>query len=109
MSYRSTSGIVHYYSTYRQPVTALAFDPVSDTLWVGMSSGQVAAFHSNRQRSVFFRAGGPVTKIVPSETHVRAISTDSAEKTAGVGAWSKGAVNKWFRKYALLFLRSTRP
>ncbi|KZV99079.1 hypothetical protein EXIGLDRAFT_739011 [Exidia glandulosa HHB12029] len=97
MSYAATQGIVHYYSTYREPVSALAFDPVSDTLWVGMSSGQLAAFHSNRQRSVFFPAGGTVTKILASESHVRAMSTDSTgKKTGGVGAWSKGGVSKWF-------------
>ncbi|EJD46063.1 hypothetical protein AURDEDRAFT_87257 [Auricularia subglabra TFB-10046 SS5] len=97
MSYQSATPIVHFYETYPQPVTALSFDPVSDTLWAGTQTGQVAAFHSSHQRSVCFPTtkrdqGGLVRRIHATETHVRALSSVAG---AGMGAWSKGAVPKW--------------
>ncbi|KAH7107329.1 ubiquitin carboxyl-terminal hydrolase-domain-containing protein [Auriculariales sp. MPI-PUGE-AT-0066] len=82
MAYRVTTPI---------SITALAFDPVSDTLWTGTQSGQVAAFHSARERSVYFTAGGPVQKIYATDSQVRAMG-----QNAGVGGWSKGGMTKYY-------------
>lgn len=91
MSYRATTPIVHYLHTYPQSITALAFDPVSDTLWTGTQSGELAAFHSNRERSVFYSVGGPVQNIYATDSQVRAMGTN-----AGLGGWSKGGMTKYY-------------
>ncbi|KAJ7789389.1 ubiquitin carboxyl-terminal hydrolase-domain-containing protein [Mycena olivaceomarginata] len=65
-SYRPIAPITA--SSYPQPVTALSFDPVSDTLWLAVS------------------------KIIAGENYVRAMGVTGE----GLGSWSKGGVNKWF-------------
>ncbi|KAJ6606431.1 ubiquitin carboxyl-terminal hydrolase-domain-containing protein [Mycena vulgaris] len=80
---------------YPQPVTALSFDPVSDTLWVGSNSGSIAAYYGTRgARGVLFPVGGSlaVSKIIAGENYVRALGVSGE----GLGSWSKGGVNKWF-------------
>ncbi|KAJ6525112.1 ubiquitin carboxyl-terminal hydrolase-domain-containing protein [Mycena sp. CBHHK59/15] len=80
---------------YPQPVTALSFDPVSDTLWVGSSAGSVTAYYGTRgMRGVAFPVGGSlaVSKIIAGENYVRALGVASE----GLGSWTKGGVNKWF-------------
>uniref|UniRef100_A0A0W0F3U7 PAN2-PAN3 deadenylation complex catalytic subunit PAN2 n=1 Tax=Moniliophthora roreri TaxID=221103 RepID=A0A0W0F3U7_MONRR len=79
---------------YPQPVSALAFDPVSDTLWAGSGTGYISAHHSTRGlRGVCFRAGNhAIQKIIASDNSVRAASTGGN----GVGSWAKGGMNKWF-------------
>ncbi|KDQ59577.1 hypothetical protein JAAARDRAFT_77653 [Jaapia argillacea MUCL 33604] len=77
------------------PITALAFDPVSDTLWAGSNPGNVSAYYSPRgMRGVSFPVGGDhgVKKIVVEDSYVRAI----ASTNKGLGSWSKGGVNKWY-------------
>jgi PAB-dependent poly(A)-specific ribonuclease subunit 2 len=79
---------------YPQPVTALSFDPVSDTLWVGSNSGTVAAYYGTRgAHGVMFPVGGSlaVSKIIAGENYVRALGVAGD----GLGSWSKGGVNKW--------------
>ncbi|KAK7049364.1 poly(A)-specific ribonuclease [Paramarasmius palmivorus] len=79
---------------YPQPVSALSFDPVSDTLWAGSGSGYVSAHHGTRGlRGVCFRAGNhAIQKIISSDNSVKAASTGGN----GVGSWAKGGTNKWF-------------
>ncbi|KAJ7724179.1 ubiquitin carboxyl-terminal hydrolase-domain-containing protein [Mycena maculata] len=80
---------------YPQPVTALSFDPVSDALWVGSNSGNIAAYYGTQgARGVFFPVGGSlaVSKIIAGENYVRALGVAGE----GLGSWSKGGVNKWF-------------
>ncbi|KAI0247045.1 PAB-dependent poly-A-specific ribonuclease subunit PAN2, partial [Lactifluus subvellereus] len=80
---------------FLQPITALSFDPTSDTLWSGTNTGNVTAYYTPQGvRGVSFPVGGglSVNKIVADETQVRAYGV-AAE---GVGAWSKGGVNKWY-------------
>ncbi|KAJ8093092.1 poly(A)-specific ribonuclease [Marasmius tenuissimus] len=79
---------------FPQPVSALSFDPVSDTLWAGSGSGYVSAHHGTTGvRGVCFRAGDhPVQKIVAGDNQVRAASVGGS----GVGSWAKGGMNKWY-------------
>jgi len=96
-TYRSIPPITHQRDIYGQAVTALSFDPVSDTLWAGSSAGTVVAYHGTRSvRGVCFPVGGslPVRNIIAGENYVRALG-HSGE---GVGSWGKGGVNKWFFK-----------
>ena len=85
---------------YPEPVTALAFDPVSDVIWSGSNSGNISAHCSYRGiRGVSFRAGDlSVHKLVAGENYVRA----SCVSGDGVGSWAKGGANKWFHKWASL-------
>ncbi|KZV71779.1 hypothetical protein PENSPDRAFT_577089 [Peniophora sp. CONT] len=88
------------YTAFPQPITALSFDPVSDTLWTGNNAGTVAAYYSaHGLRGVSFKVGGSlaVKKLVADESVVKAC-TVSGE---GVGAWSKGGVNKWYYRTPL--------
>ncbi|KAF7359264.1 PAN2-PAN3 deadenylation complex catalytic subunit PAN2 [Mycena sanguinolenta] len=92
-SYRPIAPITA--SNYPQPLTALSFDPVSDTLWVGSNSGSIVAYHGTRGlHGVSFPVGGQlaVSKILAGENYVRAMGVSGE----GLGSWSKGGVNKWF-------------
>ena len=76
-------------------MTSLCFDTVSDTLWAGHNSGSVVAYFSAQgMRGVTFPVGGSlaVKNLIAGDAHVRAAGIGSD----GVGAWSKGGVNKWF-------------
>ncbi|KAG8217260.1 PAB-dependent poly(A)-specific ribonuclease subunit PAN2 [Butyriboletus roseoflavus] len=78
-----------------QPVTALAFDPVSDSIWTGDNAGTVTALHSlHGLRGVSFPVGGalPVKQLAVADNHVRALGLAGH----GVGAWAKGGTNKWY-------------
>jgi hypothetical protein len=80
---------------FAQVITALSFDPTSDTLWSGANSGKVTAYYTPQgMRGVSFPVGGglAVNKIVADETQVRAQGVAGE----GVGAWSKGGANKWY-------------
>ncbi|KAH8102953.1 PAB-dependent poly-A-specific ribonuclease subunit PAN2 [Cristinia sonorae] len=80
---------------YPQPVTALAFDPLSDTLWTGTNSGSIVARYSAQGiRGVSFPVGGDlaVRDIIATDSNVRAYGVSGN----GIGAWGKGGVNKWF-------------
>ena len=81
---------------FPQLVSALSFDPVSDTLWAGSGTGHVSAHHGTTGvRGVCFRAGDhPVQKIVAGDNQVRAASVGGS----GVGSWAKGGMNKWYYK-----------
>lgn len=83
--------IVH---AFPQTISALSFDPVSDALWVGSSSGYISAHHSIQGlRGVCFKAGKlPVLKVSADENSVKAASGGGD----GVGSWAKGGMNKWF-------------
>ncbi|KAG6379196.1 ubiquitin carboxyl-terminal hydrolase-domain-containing protein [Boletus reticuloceps] len=77
------------------PVTALAFDPVSDSIWAGDNAGAVCALHSiHGLRGVSFPVGGalPVKQLAVADNHVRALGLAGH----GVGAWAKGGMNKWY-------------
>jgi PAB-dependent poly(A)-specific ribonuclease subunit 2 len=85
---------------YAQPVTALSFDPVSDTLWSGTSVGTVVALHTIQGlRGVSFPVGGvlPVKQIVAGDNYVRALGVAGE----GIGSWHKGGMNKWFFRYVI--------
>ncbi|OCH89095.1 PAB-dependent poly-A-specific ribonuclease subunit PAN2 [Obba rivulosa] len=84
-------------SAFPQPVTALAFDPVSDTLWTGTSSGSVVAHYGAQGvRGVAFPVGSAlgVGKLYATESYVRAVGVQGD----GLGQWGKGGANKWFMK-----------
>ncbi|KAH9999109.1 PAB-dependent poly-A-specific ribonuclease subunit PAN2 [Russula vinacea] len=78
-----------------QVITALSFDPTSDTLWSGANSGNVTAYYTPQGiRGVSFPVGGGLAanKVIADETQVRAQGVAGE----GMGAWSKGGVNKWY-------------
>jgi hypothetical protein len=82
-----------------QAITALSFDPTSDALWSGANSGNVTAYYTPQGiRGVSFPVGGglAVNKVVADETQVRAQGVTGE----GVGAWSKGGVNRWYYRCA---------
>ncbi|KAH0830330.1 ubiquitin carboxyl-terminal hydrolase-domain-containing protein [Lanmaoa asiatica] len=82
-------------AAYTQPVTALAFDPVSDSIWAGDHSGTVRALHSlHGLRGVSFPVGGnlPVKQLAVADNHLRALGLAGH----GIGAWAKGGMNKWY-------------
>jgi PAB-dependent poly(A)-specific ribonuclease subunit 2 len=81
-----------------QPVAALAFDPASDTLWAGSSTGDISSYHGvGGIRGVSFPVGGKlgVKKIVPGESYVRALGIEGE----GLGQWTKGGMNKWYLRF----------
>lgn len=93
--YRSIPPITDERDVYPQPITALAFDPISDTLWAGLNSGNVVAYYTSQgMRGVSFPVGGglAVKKLTATESGVRAFGLSSE----GIGAWGKGGVNKWY-------------
>ena len=103
--YRSAVPITPQHDAFPQIITALSFDPVSDTLWAGANTGNVTAYYTLRGvRGVSFPVGGDlaVNKLVADETQVRACGA-AAE---GVGAWSRGGVNRWYYRYAVGFPHS---
>lgn len=82
-----------------QPVAALAFDPVSDTLWVGSSTGDISSYYGTAGiRGVSFPVGGKlgVKRIIAGESSIRALGV-AAE---GLGQWTKGGMNKWFYRHS---------
>ena len=92
-TYRPTDGTITH--EYHQPITSLAFDPVSDILWTGSSSGAVVAYCTPQTiRGVSFPVGDgqPVHKLVAGDTYVRAYGLGGQ----GVGSWTKGGANKWY-------------
>ena len=96
-AYRITTPIPTLHD-YAQPVTALSFDPVSDTLWSGTNAGTVIALHTVQGlRGVSFPVGGAlaVKQIVAGDNNVRALGVAGE----GVGSWAKGGMNKWFYRY----------
>ncbi|KAI0303542.1 PAB-dependent poly-A-specific ribonuclease subunit PAN2 [Multifurca ochricompacta] len=94
-TYRPAVSIVQQHDAFPQIITALSFDPTSDTLWSGANSGNVTAYHTPRGvRGVSFPIGGgsAVKKIVADDTQVRAFCVIGE----GMGAWSKGGINRWY-------------
>jgi len=82
-----------------QPVAALAFDPVSDTLWAGSNAAIITAYYSTRGiRGVSFPVGGSlgVKKIIPGDAVIRALGAAGE----GLGQWSKGGMNIWHLRCA---------
>ncbi|KAI0703544.1 PAB-dependent poly-A-specific ribonuclease subunit PAN2 [Cytidiella melzeri] len=85
----------HQRNVFPQPITALSFDPVSDTLWTGNNSGTITSYYTAQGiRGVTFPVGGDlaVKSIIASDSLVRATGVSSN----GIGAWGKGGVNKWY-------------
>lgn len=102
-TYRPITPIATQRELYAQPVTALAFDSVSDTLWTGSNSGSVVAFYGTQgTRGVSYPVGGdlPVKKILVGDKYVRALGSAGR----GVGQWSKGGVNQWYHRQAVRIL-----
>lgn len=96
-TYTALPPIIPPYTVFPQPITALSFDPVSDTLWTGNNAGTVAAYYTAHGLSgVRFKVGGSlaVKKLVADESVVKACAVSGE----GVGAWSKGGVNKWYHR-----------
>ncbi|KAH8117576.1 ubiquitin carboxyl-terminal hydrolase-domain-containing protein [Phellopilus nigrolimitatus] len=94
-TYRPIAPIATQSDIYAQPITSLAFDPVSDVLWTGNNAGSVVAFYGTQgARGVSFPVGGDlaVKKILVGDQYVRALGSAGS----GVGSWSKGGLNKWF-------------
>ena len=94
-TYKQLPPITVQRDVFPQPITALSFDPVSDTLWAGTNSGGVTAYYSAQgMRGVSFQVGGEmgVSRIVATDSMVRAAGVGGQ----GVGAWGKGGVNKWY-------------
>jgi len=99
MTYNVIAPIVYQRDSYPIPISALAFDPVSDTLWAGNNAGTIAAYHGqSRLRGVYYPVGEgrPVKKIAAGDIQIRAIP----DAGIGLGAWSKGGVNKWYFRWA---------
>ena len=99
-TYRKAQPISQQHDVFLQVITALSFDPTSDTLWSGENTGKVTAYYTPQGvRGVSFPVGGglSVNKLVADQTQVRAYGA-AAE---GVGAWSKGGVNKWYYRCAV--------
>jgi hypothetical protein len=106
-TYRHAAPIPQQHEALAQVITALSFDPTSDTLWTGSDSGNVTAYYTSQGiRGVSFPVGGglAVNRVVADETQVRAQGVAGE----GVGAWSKGGVNRWYYRYALGLLRCLR-
>ncbi|KDR81497.1 hypothetical protein GALMADRAFT_239478 [Galerina marginata CBS 339.88] len=100
-SYKSISPInSSSLSGFGQPITALSFDPVSDIIWAGLSSGTITSYFGVRGiRGPSFRVGGnsPAKKIISGDNYVRALGNSDE----GLGSWTKGGVNKWFFRPSL--------
>ena len=96
-TYHQIPPLVYQRDVLPQPITALAFDPVSDILWSGTNSGHVCANYTPRgHRGVHYPVGGQfaVKKIVATDLHIIACGV-AAE---GVGMWGKGGMNTWYYK-----------
>lgn len=96
-TYRSIAPIATQDNIYPQPITSLAFDPVSDALWTGNNAGSVVAYYGTQgTRGVSFPVGGDlaVKKILVGDKYVRALGSAGR----GIGQWSKGGTNNWFHK-----------
>ncbi|EPQ58579.1 hypothetical protein GLOTRDRAFT_35919 [Gloeophyllum trabeum ATCC 11539] len=94
-TYRPIAPLTQPWNLYPEPVTALAFDPVSDTLWTGLHSGNVLAYYTPRGvRGVTYPVGGGlgVKKVIAEDQYVRAVGVTGD----GMGSWNKGGVNKWY-------------
>ncbi|KAH8833946.1 ubiquitin carboxyl-terminal hydrolase-domain-containing protein [Flagelloscypha sp. PMI_526] len=88
---------------FQQSVTALSFDPVSDTLWAGSSNGYVHAIHSTQNlHNITFPVGkrSATRKVISSDSIVRAITG------GGIGSWSKGGMNKWHNAFVRVNLNN---
>ena len=75
-TYRPAVPITPQHDAFPQIITALSFDPVSDTLWAGENTGNVTVYYTLRGvRGVSFPVGGSlaVSKVVADETQVRAL------------------------------------
>lgn len=95
LPYRLIQPISTLQDTHGQPVTALSFDPVSDSVWAGTQFGTVIALHTVQGvRGVSFPVGGglAVKQVSVGDNYVRAFGTAGE----GVGSWAKGGMNKWF-------------
>ena len=100
LAYRLIQPISTLQDAHAQPVTALSFDPVSDSLWAGTQFGTVIALHTiEGVRGVSFPVGGglAVKQVSVGNNYVRAFGAAGE----GVGSWAKGGMNKWFFRYAL--------
>ena len=95
LTYHPITPILPSPDIFPSSVTALSFDPVSDTLWAGSNAGIVSAYYSAQGiRGVTFPIGGglAVKSLIAGDSTVRATGLSSD----GVGAWTKGGANKWF-------------
>lgn len=105
-TYRPIAPILTQRDLYPQPITALSFDPVSDTLWTGNNTGSIAAYYGTQgARGVSFPVGGDlaVKKILVGDKYVRALGSAGR----GVGQWTKGGMNNWYHKYVSLSISCT--
>jgi hypothetical protein len=103
-TYRPVVPIAPKHDVFAQAITTLSFDPTSDTLWSGTNAGNVTAYYTSQGiQGVSFPVGGglAVNKLVADETQVRAQGVAGE----GVGAWSKGGVNRWHYRCAAGFPR----
>lgn len=95
LSYQAVQPITTLHDAGIQTVTALSFDPVSDSLWAGIDSGIVIALHTVQGlRGVSFPVGGglAVKHVTVGDNYVRAFGLAGE----GLGSWAKGGMNKWY-------------
>lgn len=99
--YHAINPIAPVVDLFPIPITALAFDPLSDTLWTGSDDGKIIAYHGTQGvRGVVFPVGGNYTvkSIIATDANVRAFGVSSN----GLGAWTRGGANKWFYRFESL-------
>ena len=90
MSYTVLQPLIH---PRHLPISSLSFDHDSDVLWSGSSTGSITAHYPTPVRGVTYpasRESHQVTKVDASEKDVKAICE------SGIGAWSKGGMNRWY-------------
>ncbi|KAI6007843.1 ubiquitin carboxyl-terminal hydrolase-domain-containing protein [Pisolithus marmoratus] len=95
LSYQPILPITTLHDAGIQTVTALSFDPVSDSIWAGVDSGVVIALHTVQGlRGVSFPVGGglAVNQVTVGDNYVRAFGMAGE----GIGSWAKGGMNKWY-------------
>jgi PAB-dependent poly(A)-specific ribonuclease subunit 2 len=99
-TYSVSIPITYQSQIYPCRISSVSFDPVSDVLWAGNELGQVCAYYRNRMRGVAFPVGeGYVSSLSTSDQQIYAMSITGQ----GLGAWSKGGVNKWHYRWLRVF------
>ncbi|EJU05749.1 hypothetical protein DACRYDRAFT_46547 [Dacryopinax primogenitus] len=79
-----------------EPVSALAFDPFSDTLWSGSESGIISCYNGIEPSNVRYPlVSNPlppagIKRILVTDREIRSFSS------AGVGGRSRGGISRWF-------------
>ncbi|KZT59790.1 hypothetical protein CALCODRAFT_176596 [Calocera cornea HHB12733] len=84
-----------------EPVSALAFDPFSDTLWSGSNSGIVSCYNGLEPSEVRYPLTGNPTpppgiqRIIVTDKEIRSLCS------AGVGGRTRGGASRWYYRSML--------